>query len=120
MKLVKNRFVLFVVLAAALFWGCEKPKEKGILTKEQMINVLCKIYVAEDKAGRVSAERDSSQYAFDYFMKNINEETGLSDSVIKRSLKYYNAHPAELEQIYTAVVDSLNLKEQRTSEEPAK
>jgi hypothetical protein len=37
------------------------------------------------------------------------------DSVFRKSLDYYMARPRTLEHIYTALIDSLNLREQRIS-----
>jgi hypothetical protein len=44
---------------------------------------------------------------------------GIPDSVFIESYNYYAAHPVELEKIYSVVVDSLNLREQKLMAAPA-
>jgi hypothetical protein len=105
------------MLALTIAFSCREGarKEKDILTHDQMVKELVEIYVAEDKIQRLSLEPDSSAKVFEIMRKKIESKTGIADSVFKKSLDYYVARPKEMEQIYTALVDSLNLKEQRAS-----
>ena len=79
--------------------------------------MLTEIYIAEDKVNRLSVDPDSSHRIFEDFRRKIGEKTGIPDSVFRRSLDYYTARPQEMEQIYAALVDSLNLKEQRSADD---
>ena len=81
-----------------------------------MIKVLTEIYVAEDKINRLAVGPDSGQKIFDSMRAKISLKTGIPDSLVRKSLDYYTARPKEMEQIYAALVDSLNLKEQRAKE----
>ena len=51
-------------------------------------------------------------------LPKVFAESGVTDSVFKKSFDYYMERPAEMEQIYTALVDTLQLKEQRAPLHP--
>jgi hypothetical protein len=70
--------------------------------------------VTEEKIGRLSLTPDSATQVFSILEGRIFEKLGVPDSVFRESLNYYIDHPAEMEKIYSALVDSLQLREQRT------
>jgi hypothetical protein len=114
-----NRFLTIAVVCISLLVldGCSsKPKRPaGVLSKREMVDVLEEIYIAEAKIGRMGVPGDSADRVFEIFRKKVAEKTNISDSVFQRSFNYYKDQPQELELIYTALVDSLNLREQRSS-----
>ena len=86
---------------------------KDILTREEMVKTMTEIYLAEQKINRLGLPRDSAEREFDHFKHVIFEKIDVSDSVFKRSFDYYMDRPKEMEIIFTALVDSLSLMEQR-------
>ena len=104
-------------LAIILFlcFSCNdgEKSDKTILTQQQMVEVLRHIYLAEAKVNQRGLARDSSEREFERFKKVVFEKVNISDSVLKRSFNYYMDHPKQMEMIYTALVDSLSLMEQR-------
>jgi hypothetical protein len=103
-------------LVVVLHVSCEEKKAENVLSQDEMVKILSEIYVAEDKVTRLSIPPDSGQQMFQLMLKRIHERTNIPDSLFKRSMEYYSEHPEKMEKIYTALVDSLNLKEQRTSD----
>jgi hypothetical protein len=85
----------------------------GTLSKEQMVKVLVEIYVSEEKVNRLTLPRDSALAVFERMEDKIFQKTGVTDSTFEKSLNYYFEHPDQLQEIYTTVVDSLQLREQR-------
>ena len=102
---------------STLVMSCGKEKDPTILSKAEMVKVLTEVYIAEDKINRLSVTPDSSMLIFEDFRRKISAKTGIPDSVFRKSFDYYTARPQEMEQIYTALVDSLNLKEQRSAQD---
>ena len=86
---------------------------RPILTQAQMVKALTEIYLAEQKVNRLGLPRDSAEREFERFRHVVFEKIAVSDSVFKRSFDYYMDRPKEMELIYSAVVDSLSLMEQR-------
>lgn len=83
-----------------------------------MVKVLMEVYIAEDKINKMKLKADSADRVFLNFKGKLLEKTKTEDSVFKASFNYYMDHPKEMELIYTALVDSLNLREQRSSFQP--
>lgn len=79
-----------------------------------MVYVLTEVYLTEEKVNRLVIPRDSAQQVFESLQGKVFDKTGVPDSLFKVSFDYYMDRPQELEIIYTALVDSLQLKEQRT------
>jgi hypothetical protein len=112
----QSSIVLACILTAsnAILFSCAgEKKSSGILTHDQMVEVLTDIYVAEQKTSKLSLGTDSSLVVFERLKGKVFQKTGISDSIFKKSYEYYVDRPVELEHIYTALVDSLSLQEQR-------
>ncbi|HTJ49937.1 MAG TPA: DUF4296 domain-containing protein [Cyclobacteriaceae bacterium] len=112
--------ILIVVgLVSALPMGLtschNKEKKAGILSRDEMVKVMTDIYVAEHKVTRLALKPDSSKIVFNKIKDRVFNQSGVPDSVFRKSFDYYVDRPLELEEIYTALVDSLNLKEQQTN-----
>jgi hypothetical protein len=110
-KLIGGFFALLFLLSACLGNDRRPP---GILSREEMARVLEQIYLTEGKINQLSLPVDSASQVFKAVQGKVFQEVGVTDSAFKRSFDYYMDHPAEMELIYSALVDSLNLKEQRT------
>ncbi len=95
--------------------GCTREKRpEGILSREDMVRVLTEVYLTEEKVQRLGVRPDSSVKVFERMRPKIFEKTRIPDSVFHRSMQYYMQRPKDLEAIYSVLVDSLNLMEQRT------
>lgn len=103
-------FLLFTVI----LFCCEKEKRPdGILSPPEMVSTMAGLYLGEQKVSNLKLNADSSKVVFEKMRGKIFEQAGVKDSLFKKSFDYYIERPLELEQIYTALVDSLNLREQR-------
>ena len=80
-----------------------------------MVKVLSELYLTEEKVNKLSLNRDSATIVFNYFNDEVFRKLGTTDSVFRRSMDYYMERPKEIEKIYAALIDSLNLQEQRLS-----
>lgn len=117
---LSRRFLLGLILSALII-SCQKEKDPpGILSKRDMVRALSELYLAEEKIARAGLPYDSIIKFFPQFEAKALQQAGVSDSVFRKSLEYYKSNPSELEYIYTALVDSLNLKAQESALEPKK
>jgi hypothetical protein len=102
-------------IALVMFFACQSDqKPASVLSQDEMVKALEEIYVTEEKISRLSLSPDSAKQLFNKLEGRIFEKLGVPDSVFRESLNYYTDHPAEMEKIYSALVDSLQLREQRT------
>lgn len=106
--------ILAVILASFSCVKRSRPPE-GVLTTDQMVEVMTELYISEQKFSTLGITRDSMRQVFGMMEGRIFENLNTTDSVFRQSLDYYMNRPATLEMIYTALVDSLNLREQRLS-----
>lgn len=104
---------VLLTLATACQNSSSRPKD--VLPRREMVRVLMEIYLAEAKISRMGIAGDSSDRVFKIYREKVFDHTQVSDSVFRRSFDYYRERPQDMELIYTALVDSLNLREQRSS-----
>lgn len=102
-----------ILFAGFLMVSCSLNKTpEHVLTEQEMVHMLTQIYLAEEKVGQAIPIRDSAKVVFKSLEAKIFEREGTHDSIFKMSMEYYLTQPAKLEHIYSALVDSLNLKVQ--------
>lgn len=78
-----------------------------------MVKVMSELYLAEQKVSSLGVPRDSLKQVFDVMKDKILKKNGTTDPAFKRSLKHYMDQPKAFEELYTALIDSLNLHEQQ-------
>ncbi|CAN5849719.1 hypothetical protein BH24BAC1_BH24BAC1_00560 [soil metagenome] len=76
-----------------------------------MATILADLHLAEAQADYQFSNRDTAQMAFNVLEKQIFAKHEVPDSVFKQSYDYYLLYLKEFDQIYAAVVDTLNLRE---------
>ena len=111
-------FIFFAFLFCGTSCGAKRGKEQGILSQPEMVHALMNVYITEQKVTVLSLPRDSSAVLFKKLNDRMLDSLNVQDSVLKKSYNYYLDRPLELEEIYTALVDSLNLREQRAVSRP--
>jgi hypothetical protein len=105
------------VVAVLVLLSCAARQEvpPGVLNRDEMVKMLTEILITEDKVSKLGIASDSAYEVSDLFRARIFEKADMTDSLFRRSMNYYIEHPKEMQQIYTTLVDSLNLREQRAS-----
>lgn len=78
-----------------------------------MVEIMEDLYIAEEKVNYLALSRDSAVEVAALMENKVFEKAAISDSLFRKSFDYYMERPREMELIYTALVDSLQLKEQR-------
>lgn len=113
----RYRALVFVMMSVFFVTACKSSGDRpaNVLDHETMVRTLADIYIAEEKVRRLALSSDSTQLVFERLKGHVFEAAQVHDSVFRISMDYYMGHPKEMEQIYTALVDSLNLREQRAS-----
>jgi len=118
---VAKALIILFTAASMMILSCSRKKNTGqILSPEQMVGRLADVYILEQKTMRLGQSSDSAVNAFNYMKTHVFKGIGVEDSVFRKSYDYYVDRPAELEKIYTALIDTLNLREQRADMAPLK
>ena len=110
---VFNHFVVFrdvSILITLLVFACVQPEKPpaNLITKEQMINILVDIHIAEAMVDEAHLSKDSSIVIFKDLA--IFEKYGIEKENFDESYNYYLRNINMLDDIYTAVVDSLSVR----------
>lgn len=105
----KSLLLLLLALPACL---SPEPPPADVLPPERMAAVLTDIHVAEAQANRSGlASPDSVRAYYEGLEKQVFTKYRVDTATYGRSYRWYQANPAELEKVYTAVIDSLTLRE---------
>jgi hypothetical protein len=104
-------FLLLTVFSGV--FSCGKQKPEGILSRAEMVQIMEELYIAEEKVNYLALSRDSAKRVAEVMGAKVFERAAVSDSVFRKSFDYYMERPKQMELIYTALVDTLQLREQR-------
>ncbi len=110
-----TRYFHCAALLLLLFISCqqEEKKDKSILTQTQLSAFLIEMYLAEARIDNIPIAKDSAIKLFLPYEEKLMKKFNLADSTLKKTYQYYIDHPKEMEAVYDAVIDTLNLREQR-------
>ena len=100
-----------------LLIGCKEERPEGVLDKGTMTNIIIDVYIGEGKVSALNVKRDSSLRVFEAYEQLIYDKYAIEKSDYKQSVSYYYDNPEQLDEIYEAVMDSLNVREQKLKEE---
>jgi len=100
-------FIICIIL------GCNTPDQTPdtLLNEVVMSNILLDVHLLESKINTLGKKGDTSFQIYDHFEKLILEKHGVDSLVYTQNLAYYLEHPSLLEKVYTAIIDSLLLRE---------
>jgi len=102
-------FLLFTIL------GCNKEEvPEGILSIEQMATILIDVHIAEGKImvlNQLSSPKPAT-IILRHFEDEIFKKNNLNREVYEKSFRYYLTNIKGLQEIYSRVVDSLNVRKE--------
>ena len=109
-----SRFLLFVFTLIGLA-SCKKEQSvpENLLTKDQMVKLLMEVHILEARVKRLAVPPDSAKKIYNSFERRLFDELNVDRDVYESSYKYYLAQMDIMDEIYSVVVDSLNVRQQR-------
>lgn len=104
---------LIIICFSVLFLsGCtENNKPEGLLSEDEMVNVLIDIQITEGIASALPIAYDSSENLYKIMEREVFEKHQVEDSVFTQSLRYYLQYPDVMDDMYAKILDSLAAKE---------
>jgi hypothetical protein len=104
---------LILVFLLILLPGCLKEEKipKDIMSKQDMVDFLIDLHIVEARISLARIPNDSIQLFFPEIEDSLYRKHQITDSLYKKSYQYYLQHIRVMEEIYSAVVDSLSLRE---------
>jgi hypothetical protein len=102
--------ILFFLLLSACIQEEQAPR--SVLPKEKMVDILVDIHIAEARANRIQLRSyDSIQAYYKKLETDVYKKHQVDSAIYNKSFRYYMDHIKQMDEIYTAVVDSLNVRE---------
>lgn len=92
----------------------EESIPKGVLSIDEMAAILIDVHLAEGKIDVLRLYGDTAKLVFNHFEKQIFEKHQVDRDSYKKSFAYHLDNVNTLDQIYSRVVDSLNVRKQVT------
>ncbi|WP_367281897.1 DUF4296 domain-containing protein [Tunicatimonas pelagia] len=101
---------LYLLLGACASSEQSMESPVDLLDKSTMASILIDLHLAEAKMSYTgSRNADSIEIIYRNYEYSVFKDHNVTDSIYFRSYEYYLDHMAEMEQIYSAVVDSLSV-----------
>ena len=85
-----------------------------------MIGFLIDLHLGEAKLVKLGIKKDSTEKLFKALEKRLFSKHEIIDSIYFKSYNFYLEDIQEMKEIYVAVVDSLNVREQLLKQSNAK
>ena len=107
---MKKLFLVMLVLTS-----CNEANKLpiGILPENKMINLLIELHLTEAKVSIKNLPQDSSVKFYNYLQNKVFAENKVDSIIFSNSYNYYSTDSKKIDAIYTAVIDSLSLRESR-------
>ncbi len=107
-----------VAVALTLFLAaCQRPENinppADLLPREKLVNLLTEMHLLEARVENARLTPDSARALYLTQQKNLLWQASVSDSIFQRSYRYYSIHGKDLDEIYSAVIDTLGQREFR-------
>jgi hypothetical protein len=112
------KWILPAVIGLIMFSCGRSDRPADIMSKPEMVNAMMEIYITEEKVNRLGLQHDTASRVFDSLKVRIFDRMSVKDTVFKSSLKYYTDHPNDMDEIFSALIDSLQLREQKAPGQP--
>jgi len=112
-----GRPLLLAGLLLATLSGCSIPEEvkppAQLLPKEKLVSLLVQLHLLEARVEASRLSPDSARALFQAQKKELLWKNNVSapDSLLEHSYRYYAVNNKDMDEIYKAVVDSLQLRE---------
>ena len=109
--------VVVMAISVLSLYSCKKPgPPDGVLSKEELADLMIEFYVAEGRLYTMGIQRDSAMKLFLPFEQSVMKDKKISDETLSKTYKYYLEHPIEFEKVYDSIIDTLSLRETRAGQ----
>lgn len=106
-----NKFiaVLFIALiAVSCDFGLGKKQPEGILSNDQLVEVLVDVHIADAALTTLALQRKDDTFKSSDFYQRVLEKHDVTREQFDNSMDYYSKKPLELEKIYDRVLTELS------------
>lgn len=103
---MKGYFLIFIGLVII---SCSRDsRPENLYEKSTMVSVLIQVHLAEARAKSLEMSPDSAMAYYLFQQREIFERFGIDSVDYRKSFEYYSKEIGIMDEIYEAVLDSLN------------
>jgi hypothetical protein len=103
---------LIFVIGASLLFACDVSKPLGILSEDDMVNLLIDIHITQAELQVRNFGHENSKMIYNRVLQDsIVKKRGWEMEQVQESMDYYLNNIPVYSDIYERVLDSLTLKE---------
>jgi len=104
--------ILVAFLFSIFSFSCDSDRTpSGLLSEDELVNVLIDIHLTEGMVSALPIPYDSSQALYTLMEKDVFIKHGVEDSVFFNSMIFYLEDASKMDRIYARVIDSLVVRE---------
>lgn len=115
LKISLRALFLLIVISGSTFFGCSRtPKvPKDVIPVPAMVMVLTELHIADARLGDIRLRADSLQNLSKRYKSDILDRFGYTPEDFDKSMAFYLDNPVIFDDVYEAVIDTLNLRQQK-------
>ena len=106
-----KKIIWILIIPAVLSCSNQDKLPDGFLSEKEMVTFLIDLHIIQSKVQNLRLSNDSAEVLFMILEKDLMEQYAIRDTVFYESYSWYLAHPEIMHEVYTAVVDTLSLRE---------
>lgn len=86
-------------------------KPSDLISEDKMVDVMIDMHMTESALSLKNFNRDSSLKLFVFYKEDVYKNYQISEKQFQESYQYYATHSKVFNDMYSRIVDSLNVKE---------
>ncbi|MCU0390908.1 MAG: DUF4296 domain-containing protein [Thermoflexibacter sp.] len=108
-----KKVVILIFWLSILFYACEETKKieiqkpEKLLSREQMIQILSEVHLAEAGIAMMSIDHQRAIALYKNYHEEILKKHQIDTATYRKNYDYYMQNPLEMEYILTKIEDSL-------------
>ncbi|MDB5273907.1 MAG: hypothetical protein JWO58_2274 [Chitinophagaceae bacterium] len=103
-------FILLTVLCLVACMGTDNSRPDSVIPMDKMASILADIHLTEGIIATKEFPKDTSLLLFSELENQLLEKRGVTKEQFKESYDWYTGHVEVYKELYTHVVDTLNVR----------
>jgi hypothetical protein len=113
---MQRKIKFLLIVTGVLILSCNSfdsitGVQSEVLSKEQMVQILTDVHIAEAKVSELGMSGDTVQVTQSKYLQFVCDKNKTSIKVFDDSYQYYTTQPVILDSIYQQVIANLSLLE---------
>jgi len=104
-----NPVIIFLIIFSIISCKNKDSDKKDILSKNEFINVLVDIHLANATLNYMQADKNWENFKANDYYPSILKKHNVSGKKFEKTIQYYIKRPIEYDAIYDSVINRLSI-----------